>query len=273
MNAAYLAWVASSRLRARLVIQGYRGQSARIPKEPIYFGVEMSKLDIVFGYTKKIEKFLETGFKAEGRGLHTKINSIEYLLPIALTKKVRWIATIRNNMAHTEGFEFDNIDDFKSTCEAVLSELEVISKEISLSGGQRTAPLQLSPKAQSKGIKSQSDSLIHRRIKGQRKEYSAYIDTSRSLPFNKSKRGIDNRYINNNMKKSNWKAMLAVVLFMIIGIIGIFRWKELSIILNTYNNYLNRESTPFTDQNSDKVNVENNRLYRNPPLKHQHRYH
>ena len=207
----------------------------------------MSKLDIVFGYTKKIEKFLETGFKAEGRGLHTKINSIEYLLPIALIKKVRWIATIRNNMAHTEGFEFDNIDDFKSTCEAVLSELEVISKEISLSGGQRTAPLQLSPKAQSKGIKSQSDSLIDRRIKGQRKEYSAFVDTSRSISLNQSKRGINNRYINKNIEKSTWKTMLAVALFILFGVIGISRWKEVSNFFNTYNNPANLKSIPYQD--------------------------
>ena len=219
-------------------------------------GVEMSKLDIVFGYTKKIEKFLETEFKAEGRGLHTKLSSIEYLLPIALIKKVRWIATVRNNMAHTEGFEFDNIDDFKSTCETVLSELEAISKKSSLSVGQRTAPLQLIPKAQSKGIKSQSDSLIYKRIKDQRKGYSAYIDTSRSHPFNKSKRGIDNRYINNNMKKSNWKTMLAVVLFMIIGIIGVLRWKEFSYFINTYNNPVNLESSYYQDR----------------PMKHQRRH-
>jgi len=131
--------------------------------------------------------------------------------------------------------------------EAVLSELAVISKEISLSGGQRTAPLQLSPKAQSKGIKSQSDSLIDRRIKGQRKEYSAFVGTSRSLPLNQSKRGIDNRYINNNIKESNWKTKLVVVLFMIIGIIGVLRWKEVSNFFNTYNNPVNLESIPYQD--------------------------
>jgi hypothetical protein len=97
----------------------------------------MSKLEIVFGYTKKIEKFLESEFKAEGRGLHTKVNSIEYRLPLALIKKIRWIATMRNNMAHTEGFELDNLEDFKATCESVLAELEVLSNEgLRLVGGE-----------------------------------------------------------------------------------------------------------------------------------------
>ncbi len=207
----------------------------------------MSNLDIVFGYTKKIEKFLETGFKAEGRGLHTKINTIEYLLPIALIKKVRWIATIRNNMAHTEGFEFDNIDDFKSTCEAVLSELEAIRRDSAVLGKQRKAPLQLSPKAQHKRIKNQVDSLIDRRFKDQRKEYSAFVDTSRSIPLNQSKRGINNRNINKNIKKSTWKTMLAVALFILFGVIGISRWKEVSNFFNTYNNPVNLESIPYQD--------------------------
>ncbi len=159
-------------------------------------------------------------------------------------------------MAHTEGFEFDNIDDFKSTCETVLSELEAISKVSSLSVGQRTAPLQLSPKAQRKGIKSQVDSLVDRRIKAPRKEYSAFVDTSRSLPFNKSKRGIENRYINKNMNESTWKAWLVVVVFTIIGVIGFLRWEEFSYFINTYNNPVKLELTPYQDH----------------PMKHQRRH-
>ena len=47
----------------------------------------MSNIDIVFGFTKKIESYLEKEFKAEGRGLHTKVSSVDYRLPVALIKK------------------------------------------------------------------------------------------------------------------------------------------------------------------------------------------
>jgi hypothetical protein len=89
----------------------------------------MSQLETVFGYTKKIEAFLEKEFNAQGRGLHAKVGSIEHRLPEALVKKIRWIATLRNNLAHTEGFTIDNITYFTNTCESVMSNLESISKQ------------------------------------------------------------------------------------------------------------------------------------------------
>lgn len=88
----------------------------------------MSQLEIVFGYTKKIEALLKKEFSAEGRGLHTKLDSVESRLPVALVKKLRWIATVRNNLAHTEGFAIENITDFMKSCDLAIAELEAIAK-------------------------------------------------------------------------------------------------------------------------------------------------
>jgi len=89
----------------------------------------MSQIEIVFGYTKKIEALLLNKFKAEGRGLHTKLNSVEAQFPDTLIKKIRWIATIRNNLAHTEGFSVDSLDELSKVCDSVIAELEAIAAE------------------------------------------------------------------------------------------------------------------------------------------------
>lgn len=89
----------------------------------------MSQIELVISYSKKIEGILENNFGAQGRGLHTKLTSIEQNLPNPLIKKIRWIATVRNNVAHTDGYQLDDIADFKNACEAVLSELKTISEK------------------------------------------------------------------------------------------------------------------------------------------------
>ena len=176
----------------------------------------MSNLDIIFGYTKKIENFLEKEFKAEGRGLHTKVSSVEYRLPIALIKKIRWIATIRNNSAHTEGFELNNIEDFKITCESVLAELGALNKEGLRLVAQDSKPLKYNTDRESNKIHSQSILSANRRNINQRKGYS----------FNASKSSIN---------KERW-LLFSVPLFLVLGLVGILIWKVYSPVWKVFIN-------------------------------------
>lgn len=54
--------------------------------------------------TKKIESKLEE-WGAEGRGLHEKLTSIETNIPESIVKKIRFIASIRNQLIHDDNFE------------------------------------------------------------------------------------------------------------------------------------------------------------------------
>lgn len=92
----------------------------------------MSQIELVFGYSRKIEGILQNAFNAQGRGLHSKLTHVEDRLPMPLVKKIRWIATIRNNLAHSDGFQIDDIADFTNACESVLSELVSIAENLPL---------------------------------------------------------------------------------------------------------------------------------------------
>ena len=68
--------------------------------------------ELVIKTSKELEYFLELEFKAQGKGLHEKINSLNNdCLPLALVKKMRYLATIRNKLIHERGF--DSIPDRK----------------------------------------------------------------------------------------------------------------------------------------------------------------
>lgn len=87
----------------------------------------MGEIDLVFDYSRKIESILENNFGAQGRGLHDKLSSVEAQFPPALARKIRWIATIRNNMAHADDYRLEDAEDFKRTGDAVVSELKALA--------------------------------------------------------------------------------------------------------------------------------------------------
>ena len=61
--------------------------------------------ELVIKTSKELEYFLELKFKANGKGLHEKINSLpQDSLPMPLIKKMRYLATIRNKLIHERGF-------------------------------------------------------------------------------------------------------------------------------------------------------------------------
>ena len=194
----------------------------------------MSNIDIVFGFTKKIEAYLEKEFKAEGRGLHTKVSSVDYRLPVALIKKIRWIATIRNNMAHTEGFELNDIEDFKVTCEAVLAELETLSKEGLRLIGQESLPSKLSIDNSSGGIQGEFPFSPDTTTASLKKIISSKVNVSRMAGAEKTKRDTyQNRNSNTSRaSKSRWPRFFFIFV-LVFGLLVIVKLKVFSPVWNS----------------------------------------
>ena len=66
----------------------------------------MSDVHEIIQSTKKLESILERQFGATGRGLHGKVSSVSNLLPEAVVRELRWIATLRNKALHEDNYDF-----------------------------------------------------------------------------------------------------------------------------------------------------------------------
>ncbi len=77
---------------------------------------------------KRIESSL-VQMGAEGRGLHEKVTSIESRLSSDLVKKIRFIASIRNQLLHDQNFDLsgDLESDFLLACDEADEDLASIS--------------------------------------------------------------------------------------------------------------------------------------------------
>jgi len=58
----------------------------------------------IIKYNKKIEQLLVEKYQASGKGLHSKLTSVEDKLSPELVKRIRYIATIRNKLVHEDAF-------------------------------------------------------------------------------------------------------------------------------------------------------------------------
>lgn len=89
----------------------------------------MSDIDLAIRSSKRIETALVRLFDARGKGLHEKLSSVEKKLPPGLTRRIRYIATIRNKLVHEH--EYRKIDDrssFKRAVRQVNRELRSLEK-------------------------------------------------------------------------------------------------------------------------------------------------
>ena len=78
--------------------------------------------------SKKLEAMLKA-LNAQGRGMHELVSSIQDKIPSELNKKLRFIATIRNNAIHDLEFNIDeNIDEFHSACDEAEDSLKKLIK-------------------------------------------------------------------------------------------------------------------------------------------------
>lgn len=63
----------------------------------------MNKWKII-QYNKRIEQLLVDKYHAKGKGLHSKLSSVEEDINPKLVKRIRYIATIRNKLVHDSDF-------------------------------------------------------------------------------------------------------------------------------------------------------------------------
>lgn len=60
--------------------------------------------------SKKFEGFLSEHYGAEGKGLHEKVNGVESRLDPDHVRRLRKIASVRNNAVHSEDFDVGSLD-------------------------------------------------------------------------------------------------------------------------------------------------------------------
>jgi hypothetical protein len=89
----------------------------------------MSPTEIVVEYSKRLEFILEHDFGAQGKGLHSKVSSVEHLLPERLVKQLRFLASVRNKVVHDYNYVLDkNPKDLQRTAHEAITELTRLSK-------------------------------------------------------------------------------------------------------------------------------------------------
>lgn len=74
---------------------------------------------MVFPRVKRIEGLLEDRWGASGRGLHEKLSSVEHKVDSRIISRGRFIASVRNKVAHEDGYRLDDREGFKQACEEV----------------------------------------------------------------------------------------------------------------------------------------------------------
>ena len=90
--------------------------------------------EIVISTTKKIETMLiEIG--ADGKGLHTKVSSIEHIFEERIVKSIRFLASIRNKLLHDDNFVLNKelLLSFKNSSDDVMKYLSQLKKEQTVS--------------------------------------------------------------------------------------------------------------------------------------------
>ena len=84
-----------------------------------------SHYELVISKCKKLEKMLEDGLGASGKGLHEKVSSVQDRLPPPLVKRLRYIASVRNNLIHqSDSNRLDDPNGYKEACGSAEAELK-----------------------------------------------------------------------------------------------------------------------------------------------------
>jgi hypothetical protein len=87
----------------------------------------MGQIETVFKYARTVESILTHKFNAFGRGLHQKVNSIEFKLPDGIVTSIRRLASLRNKIAHECDFEIEDLAGFIKDGEQILFDLSQLT--------------------------------------------------------------------------------------------------------------------------------------------------
>jgi len=80
--------------------------------------------ELVIVNCKNLEKLLEHGLGASGKGLHEKVSSVQDRLPRPLVKRLRYIASVRNKFIHeANSNRLDDPNGYKDACSRAEAEL------------------------------------------------------------------------------------------------------------------------------------------------------
>lgn len=88
----------------------------------IYENERAKEFLYIMEYATEIETLLESR-GASGKGMHSKLTSIEYNLDKEIIKRIRRIATIRNKKMHLKGFSNYVFSDYEDDCKIVIDYL------------------------------------------------------------------------------------------------------------------------------------------------------
>lgn len=81
--------------------------------------------ELAISKCKKLEKMLADGLGATGKGLHEKVSSVQDRLPSPLVKRLRYIASVRNNLVHeSDSNRIDDVSGYKEACSKAEKELK-----------------------------------------------------------------------------------------------------------------------------------------------------
>ncbi|GGF57703.1 hypothetical protein GCM10011332_08980 [Terasakiella brassicae] len=73
----------------------------------------MEQFNDIWKISREFEKVLDRKFGAQGKGLHSKLSSVQRELPKELVLRIRKIADIRNKTMHERDIEFSDFKAFK----------------------------------------------------------------------------------------------------------------------------------------------------------------
>ena len=78
----------------------------------------MNQYEVVITGCKRLEQLLEGRFGAAGRGLHEKVTSVAQHLPLPVINKLRYIASVRNQVVHgTAELTNEELGDYSRSCQ------------------------------------------------------------------------------------------------------------------------------------------------------------
>jgi len=101
----------------------------------------MSDIEMAVKGSRLIESLLEEKLGASGKGLHSKLSSVENRLSAPMISKMRYIASVRNSVVHEEGAKIDDVKGFQRAVEQVEDYLHTEKFKKNMSFGQLPRPI------------------------------------------------------------------------------------------------------------------------------------
>jgi hypothetical protein len=99
----------------------------------------MSFVESVIVRVRRIEKLL-SDLGGDGKGIHERVTQLGSRVPYDQSKRLRYIASVRNKLIHTDGYTFDgNESTFLDVCDHSISQLESLLKVAATSSAKSGA--------------------------------------------------------------------------------------------------------------------------------------